>query len=569
MAKISAIKKFFCDYPLLVAFCMNTVVLTVSLFLGNGKYSSLDDYFMSSVLTGAYGGEYDVHLYFINVLYGYFLKPFYALFPKVGWYGIFELLTVFASFTSMTYVVIKRLDNKLGCMLALLLLVCVSPDAYMHVAFTQCAGVATAVGLLLIAVGNAEKRRLYLIIAFLFMVAGVVFRKDMFLVGMPTLVAFLFFALVRDRRIWKGTLIALALFALVYVGIGKFDASHYRDGGYDYYAAYQGPRAYFGDGAFFDGENFVAELQERGLPARDYRYLRSWYFYDNNVFSLDSMEALIKIADRSRFEPNYIKMPFAVMRAMSDTLLQGRMWCWALLCLALIYFSNRKNWYIPWVSLFLISIPYTYLLLVNRVVGHVETGVWAYAVTFLVFFIDKNDILKHKKAKSFFQIIPLVCLVSLVISGTYIAFDILSNKETKPGSRNSADWLAFLEYAKERPNDVFLLPFTRYKDLATHIEYAYSSIEPGFWNNIFSTGYWNIHLPAMNRELEKRGVSNVIKDVWHDNVFVVSDERMLSLTPYYYDHYHEKLTVDTLISFGNIDLLKYRKGELENEDAQH
>lgn len=257
------------------------------------------------------------------------------------------------------------------------------------------------------------------------------------------------------------------------------------------------------------------------------------------------------------------------MRALSDTLLQGRMWCWALLCLALIYFSNRKNWYIPWVSLFLISVPYTYLLLVNRVVGHVETGVWVYAVVFLLFFVDKDGLNDNKKTKSFFQIILLICIASLVISGTYIAFDKVSNEETKIETKNIADWPAFLKYAKERPNDVFLLPFSRYKDLARNIGDSYSSIEPGYWNNIFSTGYWNIHLPAMNRELEKRGVSNVIRDVWHDNVYVVSDERMLLLTPYYYDHYHEKLTVDTLTSFGNIDLLKYHKGESKNEDAQH
>ena len=569
MDNFSAFFKRFFAHPLLVAFCMNAIVFVASLLLENGKYSSLDDYFMSSVLTGAYGGEYDVHLYFINVLYGYFLKPFYVLFPKVGWYAIFELLTVLASFTAIAYVVIKRLGNKLGCMIALLLLVCVSFDVYMNVAFTQCAGVATAAGLLLAAVGNAEKKRLYLVFACLFMVAGVIFRKDMFLVGVPTLAAFLSLGLVRDKKIWKGTLIALGLFALIYVGIGKFDASHYRDNGYDYYAAYQGPRSYFGDGAFFDGENFVAELQDRGLPARDYRYLRAWYFYDNNVFSLDSMRALIKIAERSRFEPNYIKMPFAVMRALSDSLLQGRMWCWALLCLALIYFSNRRNWYIPWMSLFLISIPYTYLLLVNRVVEHVETGVWVYAVVFLLFFVDKEDFLGHERTKSFLQIIPLICIVSLIISGTYIAFDKVSNKEAKTDSKNNADWPAFLEYAKARPNDVFLLPFSRYKDLARNIGYPYSSIEPGSWNNIFSTGYWNIHLPQMNRELEKRGVANIIKDVWHNNVYVVSDERMLSLTPYYYEHYHEKLHVDTLASFGDIDLLKYRKGELENEETQH
>ena len=163
MQKISLMLKRLPDMPLLAAFLMNVVVLLLSVVIGNGKYSSLDDYFMSSVLTGAYGGEYDVHLYFVNVVYGYFLKPFYLLFPNVGWYGVFQTFDVFASFTAISYVVLCRYGRKLGGMLALLLLVCVSPDFYLHVAFTQCAGISTAAGILLFAVGNAEKKWRYLV----------------------------------------------------------------------------------------------------------------------------------------------------------------------------------------------------------------------------------------------------------------------------------------------------------------------------------------------------------------------------------------------------------------------
>ncbi len=553
--------------PFLLAFGMNAVILMVSLVLWNGKYNSLDDYFMSSVLTGAYGNEYNVHLYFINVIYGYLLKPFYALFPKVGWYAIFQQLTVFASSTAISYVTIKRYGDKLGGMLALLLIICVSFEIYTHVAFTQCAGFATAAGVLLFAIGNAEKKRFYLFFACLFMIIGITFRKDMFLLGMPTFATILLLTVFRERSVWRWSLVALALFALIYVGLGKFDSRHYRNGGYDYYAAYQGPRAYFGDGAFYDGDNFEAELEELGRSKRDYRYLRSWYFYDNNVFHLDSLRDLINIAERSRYEPNYLKMPFAVMRALSDGLLQGRVWCWAFLCLSLIYFSNRKNWYIPWCSLFLISIPYTYLLWVNRVVGHVETGIWVYAVIFVLFFINKEDLLDSKQSRYFFQIIPLICIASLAISGTYIVFDKVSNGKNKTISAKSADWESFLKYAKARPNDVFLLPFSRYKDFAQQTGCAYTAIRPGSLSNIFSSGYWNIHLPAMNAELKKRGVDNIIKDIVKSNVYALSDERSLSLIPFYNDHYHEKLVVDTLKNFGNIELFKYRR-EGENESTQ-
>ena len=561
--------KRFCGRPLSIALGINLVVLAISLILGDGKYNSLDDYFMSAVLTGAYGGNYDVHLYFINVAYGYFLMPFYALFPKMGWYAIFESFSIFASFTAISFVIIRRCGHKLGFILTLLFTVSVSFEFYTHVAFTQCAGATTAAGILLFTVGSAEKKRSDLAFACLFMIAGIIFRKEMFLVGVPTLTALLLFSFVRNKKIWKGSLIVLALFALAYAGLGKINSLHYQSDGYDYYAAYQGPRAYFGDGAFYDANNFVAELDDRGLTSRDYRYLRAWYFYDNNVFSLDSIRNLMRIAERSRFEPNYLKIPFAVIKAISDNLMHGHTWCWALLCLALMFFSNQKNWYVPWASLFLICIPYTYLLLVNRVVGHVEVGIWVYTVVFLLFFVDKKDFYENKRLNSFLQITSLICVASLTISGTHIAFDKLSIENINANTKTNTNWDAFLTYAKDHPSDVFLLPFDHYKNLARHVGYTRSSIEPGYWNNIFSTGYWNIHLPAMERELKERGVNNIIKDVINDNVYMLSDMYQLSLIPYYSDHYHEKICADTLASFGNINLLKYRKGESENEKAQH
>ena len=567
MSNIFAILKKISNYPFLLALGMNFVILAICITLGSGKFNSLDDYFMSSVLTGAYGGEYDVRMYFVNVVYGYFLRPFYVLFPSIGWYSIFQIFTVLASFVALSYVVLKRYESKLGVMLAVMLLICVSPEFYLNVAFTQVAGIATTAGVFLFAIGNTERKRTYLIVGSLFMAAGIIFRKEMFLLGMPTLAALLFFGFLRAKSIWKATPIVLAAFAASYIGLVKFNEYHFK-GEYEYYAAYQGPRSYFGDGAFYEAPAFVAELDDRGMNKRDFRYLRSWYFYDNEVFSLDSMKALIRIADRNRYVPNYAKMPFAIARAMSNFLFHGSVWCWALLCLALMFFSNKRNWWVPWTSLALISIPYTYLLLVNRVVAHVEVGVWTLAVVFVLFFVNKDDILERKQTKSFLQIIGLVCLANLIITGTFAAFEMVShNSRATQGS--VSDWLAFRNYAKNHPDDVFLLPFGRYKEFATHINHVYSAVEPGSWNNIYSSGYWNIHLPEMNRELEKRGVTNIIKDVWHDNVYVVSDEQALSLAPYYSDHYHKKLTIDTLMHFGTLGLLKYKMEESEDEDAQH
>ena len=544
----------------LIAIALNLTIVVLSVFVCGTRYSSLDDYFMHSVLTGAYGSKYDVHMYFVNAMYGYLLKPFYTLFPTVGWYSFFETLAVFISFTAICYVLLKRCGRKLGLALSVLVLVCVSPDFYFHVAFTQCSGVMTATGIFLFAIGNEERRIRYLAAACLFLAGGVIFRDSMFLLGMPTLAALMFFSILRTKRIWKGTLIALLAVLCTYQGLKEFNAAHFKSGGYDYYAAYQGARAYFGDGAFFDADAFSAELDERGIGSRNYRYLHAWYFYDNNVYHLDSLKNLIKIAERYRYEPNYVKMPFAILKAVADSLLSGSTWCWALTCLALIFFSNRKHWWVPWFSFVLIGIPYTYLLLMNRVVGHVTSGVWIFVVSFTLFFVNKEDILEKEQVKNFIQIIYLVCLACIVISATNIAFDKLS-KKTSNKAENLPDWTGFMQYAENHPSDVFLLPFSQYKNMAGHIENTHKAISPGSLDNIHSTGYWNIHLPAVDNELKKRGVTNIFHDIKNKNVYVIGDDNSMSFVPFYIDHYHEKLSIDTLRYFGNIPLLKYHLKE--------
>lgn len=550
--------------PLFIALLVNAITLAVCLFVNGVRYESLDDYFMHSVLTGAYGGEYDVHLYFINAIYGYFLRPFYAIFPTVGWYSLFEILSAFCSFVAISFVVLQRFKNRTGKWLALLVIASVSPDFYLHVAFTQCAAVATAAGILLFAVGRFERNLRYLLLASLFLIVGFVFRENMFLLGLPTLCIIVIYNIIRDKKTWFSSLAVLAILAGVLEGIKAFDSSLYKDDGYDYYAAYQGVRSYFGDGTFYDREGLSSELEERGMGSRDLRYLSSWYFYDNNVFSRDSLNNLIKYAERYRFEPNYAKMPFAVMRAISNTLMHGSVWCWALICLSLIFFSNKKNWWVPWASVSLLCIPYTYLLTVNRVVEHVESGIWALAVVFALSFLRKEDISEDTRAKTFIRIMVLVCFANLVMVGGQFALEN-SLKSARHAKQDGTDWDAFLQYAAERNNDVFLLSFDRYQALATYRGNIYKAVTPRSLDNIYSTGYWNIHLPAMNRELEKRGVSNIFKDIKNKNVYVMDDVASLSFVPYYNEHYHEKLGIDTLCTFGTMKMLKYHLAEEHDE----
>ena len=544
-----------------LTFFLNLFFLLLYFAFGQVRHGSLDDYFMSSVLTGAYGSAYDVHMFFVNSAYGYFLKPFYWLFPKVGWYYIFELLGTFSAFATITYVVFRKIGIQWGLVVATLILASLTPDFYFQLSFTQCATLYTAAGILLIFLGIAENARRFLVIGGIFVVAGSVMRWEGFLLGLPYLVVFLAAQWFDNKKFYYMVVVALVVTFVAAFGLREHDKSLYAEGDYKYYADYQPIRAYFGDGAFYDQESTYDELEERGMSGLDYNLLKSWVYYDTNVFCIDSLLPIKEVAQNNRYSLNWKRLPAAFFLAVSNSFMRSSGWCWAILCLLLIMTGTKKSGLYPWVSLGIVALSIGYLLWVNRLVYHVESGVWLYAIVFAIpcleksFFKTNIFVLKRNNVlKSCLLIISIIFAITGIMGQSSLKRTV-SLIET-PVLTN--DWKAFLEYAQKHQNDVFLLSFEQYKALGSLKNPAYLAIEPGSWNNIYSWGYWNIHLPAMKKELSARGIENPLREIVRDNVYVLQDGSLLPLEIFYENHYHKKIVSDTAAVFGDLVLQKYR-----------
>lgn len=543
------------EHPFATSVVLNVGFFFLFLSMGTWHFGSLDDFFMSSVLTGAYGGQYDVHTYFVNVAYGYVLRPLYMLFPSVGWYSLGEVFETFAAFVAIVYCILLQLRGLWAWTVSLLVLVCVLPGFWPDFAFTQCAAVLTAAGILLACTSLKQNEKRFAVLSAMFLIAGFVMRKEMFLLGLPTLGLSLFFCSLKVRKIYKPQLVILLIAFAVVGGLYLFNASSYKMDGYDYYAAYQGPRAFFGDGGFYDSEAAYDELKERNLCGADLRVLRAWYFYDKEAFTLDSLRSKIDIVRRSIYDINYLKMPVAALIAVSKAFLSTNAWCWLGLCFALIFGVLPYQKFLPWVSVGLILLSYTYMLMVNRLAGHVELGVWVYAVVFLVPFLDECNSTKSK----FFEYLIAIMLVFVVGCMGIRLWNAVPSYETRgliSMEEQSAKWIEFEKFAKDHPNDAFMLSFDSYKEFGVHYTLPHKSIRPNSWNNIFSLGYWNVNLPPMEDELKKFGVTNPIKDVLRDNVYTIEGDQPV-LSYYFSEHYGINIVADTVKQFGDIMLLKY------------
>ena len=170
------------DLP--IALGINILFFLLFAVLGVFRYGALDDYFMATVLTGAYGSEFDPHLVFVNGALAYCLKPLYYLFPSVGWFYIFEMASIFGAFTLFSYCLIRQLGFRLGVPLAILLS-SVAIEFYASVSFTICAPLLAASGTILFVKGSIREKPLWLVVGCILLVLGAMLRFQMFLLVIP------------------------------------------------------------------------------------------------------------------------------------------------------------------------------------------------------------------------------------------------------------------------------------------------------------------------------------------------------------------------------------------------
>lgn len=543
-----------------VASCINGFFFAVFAVLGIFRYGALDDYFMSTVLTGAYGSEFDPHLVFVNGVLAYCLMPLYYLFPSIGWFYIFQMASIFCSFTLFSYCLIRQLGFRLGVPLAVLLSA-VAIEFYASVSFTICAPLLATSGAILFVKGSIREKTLWLAVGCILLILGAMLRFQMFLLVIPFFGILLLWAHFPFKAVPKKTLIALTLCGLAIYGVNTFDESLYNDPEYKYYKAYQYKRAFFGDGAHFDKEAISDELEERGMIPLDFQLLCTWNFYDTQVFSADSLDAIIKIANRNVYVENKQRLSAAVAMGISNAFTRNMAWCWCFVCILILLFAKKKSRLYPWGSLALVVASYIYLLQLNRLVSHVEMGIWLYAAVMGTPLLQRDNAIVGVPSKISNRLPIIVSLFALVfLTGTILSLPKEDqNRAIFAVPEMSSDWRGFLEHANKNINNAYLLSFYQYKDLGFVKDPPYKAAKPGSWQNIIPIGYWNINLPGMERELEKRGVENPLRDIVNNNVYTIETGNSPNYQLFYKIHYYKNLTVDTVQTFGNLMVLKYRE----------
>lgn len=543
---------------------INLFFLALCLVFGKLRFGALDDYFMSGILSGMYGEGFNVHLTFVNALYGYALLPLYYIFPKINWYYIGEMASVFISLTVAGYIIIKKTGDKWGPILTALLVALCASDFYLVVQFTQCAAILSAVGMLVFVYGidklsestKYSKAELLPIALGIFLLWwGSLMRWPAFLMGMPFFCCALLFQV---KKFWNAKWVVIIGLLVTFVGaygFQQFDRSLYQDPEYKKYMDFQGPRALLGDGKNYNQQAVYEDLEEVGFSGNDYAMLTQWIFYDKEVFAPESIRVVTNAIGRYIFKNHVQSLPMMILKTLKTFIYHPIFIAWLIFTLAL-FLCNPKKGLWPWLSFLMAAYLIALLLNQQRLVYRVETGVWLYATVLTIPLLKERFKISNKVAFGALAIIALCNLYSYATTGQEIrSADTGENELSKDEMMDSTDYKGFWSYMEFLPDStVFLMSMNSYMRLYRKGVPPYIAEAPGSWNRIYSFGYWTPYFPDVETALLKHGVTNPIRDVVKENVFVVDEP---SLEDFLEHHHYDKVKKDSIRDFKNFVVYKY------------
>ena len=557
--KIDKIFFFIIRFDLVQSLLVNLFFLILCLFFGNLRFEAIDDYFMAARLSGAFGTDYNPHLVFVNAIYGYAMLPLYHLFPKINWFYIGEMTSVFISLTSFSYIILDRLKSYWGLFIACVVTYFLARDAYLGIQFTQCAAFLSAAGMSLLVNAflnhHEEKTNVIpLVFGIVLIVWGSLMRWEAFLMGLPLFLFVLLICFWKCKSPRKLLVVcALITFALSW-GFHYFDRSIYRTDEYKEFSAFQGPRVAVGDAVEYDKNAVLEDVEESGREDDDFLMLTDWMFYDTETFSPDSVRVYAQMIKKYWDYNSGSDYPSYLLNQLSNSILYPVFWLWFGCCI-LIFTCNRSWNAYPWLSLFFILFMFYNLFQVGRFVYRVEIGFWLYAIALAIPLLKQPAIsLSCRSFSIIFVSLLLLSAVDFYSSGN-MTRDPSSGRLRSTISTDSTDYESVFKYIEQNSDKLFLVDMTSYMRFSKHRNPPYLSEPKGSFRRIISLGYWTPYLPEIKKTLSEFGISNPIKDVVKDNVVVINAG---DLSDFIERHYHIKATAKEIKSIGNIHFYSYK-----------
>lgn len=415
-----------------VAILINLLFLMVAIIFCDMKYEVSDDFVMDSILSGAYGVDYDSHLLYSNIILGYGLKLLYKLIPVVSWYFVMHIVLCFVSLTIVTYVILNERKDAFGLLLALIFVSFFSDDLYLLVQFTKTAAVCIMAGGTLFLYTfwrmKEKKKSIYYILSVVMCMVGTMVRFSCAYMVLP----FLFLIFVYEafsiimkhirnkdwhdiKKVIRYSIVGCVCCVFLFwgaVGIKNLNSNIWsKEEGYKDYSLWNNARASVTDISGFDRDEVIASFEQLdNTTLEDYYTVQSWNIVDQSIYTKERLGQLAQIMHANAEKKNHsVRSIFEVLKGRHYEMYTV---IWGIGILVLLFLISRRNkWWIVIADCCVACGLLVYLVYGGRIVYRGEYGIFFCLATLLIWHLimrGEESLEIDKKQKT-------MCIVAIVI----------------------------------------------------------------------------------------------------------------------------------------------------------
>ena len=541
-------------YKWLISAGINILFLLLSIFIVGTNYETSDDFVIAERIVAGYPfvGYVDYNLC-------RFMISLQKIFAGVNVYIALQIIASCLALIVLTKIFMDRVQDKVLCLIYVIVLGFYSADFYSLLQFTKTAGLLAAIGLIVVTDSIAFKRGIgYFILGGLIFLVAAAFRFEMVIFAVGYAGLYLLFWLFENRKnlikdgYFKWPRIVCYVTALcILAGSGAMfivsekennsteELKEYHD--YNYYRY-----SYVDYSVYDDYKKDPDAYDSTGLSANDFYLMRKWYFDYDGAASYDNLKAVKEVFDGRKGKearPPLTILKKTVREVGSKMIKHSVIGCHLLILffLALYALLKGKLKSLPYVLALGISTFTLYYALnfMGRSIYRVLFIIDIAATMWLIYSIAAKSSEKGSgederqseqgAADMVIKGISVVLLVAVLAASGLGMQSVNEKSKSKHASIkvNSHDMEELLENDKEHAYVFSTL------DKCYDRSYLQPLKAPRPFYNVFTFGAWGTKSPYLMDKMKNAGLDNVFGDIIdNEKVYVIDNSNAKHMEEY-------------------------------------
>lgn len=527
---------------IIVSLLINALVLIAMLSIFHPIFETNDDNGLLALVNGSRGLR-DSHMVYSNILMGSLLVKLFSLNETIQWTAAIQYITLYISFSTVTYALITRLKGFFSCLIVTAAIMWFSYEAYICMQYTKTAGIVAASGLLAIFFVLSEERisKVMMVLGFALALVGSFYRVQQAfctvgIFGALVLHHFLQIGITPEsKKRCVSSIIAGLMIILTMVGFRWYDRVQYSAEDWSYYLQYDKYRVDVIDYGVPSYGRHEKEYNSLGIDETAYELLKKQIIQDPEKFNPGVFKQIAEFREKEKISISMIK---SFAKDWKNGLKnESSFWCFVVVWLGWLLLGRHslKDWLALLLLTMIVTAFYFYLYYAGRFMIHrVDVAIW-YSATIIILYMygrGGSDVIK-----------------SLVVAAIVASFFnvVQWRNYLKPiddsaiqTSRDNREVINFIHDDEEH------LYLTKLGVL--DFNSAFGVFEPipfGIANNIYPLGGWAAETPTYKVALKRYNVSNPFRDMVNNKKILLVDNRIDKTVAYirkwYYPTAEEEL----------------------------